>query len=319
MRVWQLHAERGIECRAGRRRCLPRAPPTRPPRSCRVVLRRRSSRHARPSHRGAGRHPCADAVRDRRRCAVRSRPGRVPGSAWCRAWRSGSTARPTRAPAAPALRQSAVVAGGLDRPYPARHARLWQRVAERGAVVSESPAGCPNRALALSRPQPAPGRPERRRHRDREPSSWGSPPHRRCRGDPGHSGRRRARIHPERHLRGHQRVAGRWSFPRLFDCRHPGGPVPRRRPGLATARVPAPEAKAPIGLVPTPGEDRAVYEALSSDPASLDDLVRVTGLDLPALCGGLERLAQAGLAYDTVGGGSGPNLPRRGRVVPARR
>ena len=34
-----------------------------------------------------------------------------------------------------------VVAGGLDKPYPARHARLWQRVAERGAVVSESPAG----------------------------------------------------------------------------------------------------------------------------------------------------------------------------------
>jgi DNA processing protein len=34
-----------------------------------------------------------------------------------------------------------VVAGGLDDPYPRRHARLWARVAERGAIVSESPAG----------------------------------------------------------------------------------------------------------------------------------------------------------------------------------
>ena len=35
----------------------------------------------------------------------------------------------------------AVVAGGLDDPYPRRHARLWARVAEHGAIVSESPAG----------------------------------------------------------------------------------------------------------------------------------------------------------------------------------
>ncbi len=34
-----------------------------------------------------------------------------------------------------------VVAGGLDDPYPQRHARLWARVAERGVIVSESPAG----------------------------------------------------------------------------------------------------------------------------------------------------------------------------------
>lgn len=37
----------------------------------------------------------------------------------------------------------AVVAGGLDRPYPARHAALWDRVAEAGAVVSTSPIGVP--------------------------------------------------------------------------------------------------------------------------------------------------------------------------------
>jgi len=35
----------------------------------------------------------------------------------------------------------AVVAGGLDRPYPARNARLWARVAAAGVVLSESTAG----------------------------------------------------------------------------------------------------------------------------------------------------------------------------------
>ena len=44
-----------------------------------------------------------------------------------------------------------------------------------------------------------------------------------------------------------------------------------------------------------------MYDALSADPTSLDDLVRFTGLDLPSLCGRLERLAQAGLAHDTGG------------------
>ena len=34
-----------------------------------------------------------------------------------------------------------VVAGGLDDPYPRRHERLWERVAEHGVIVSESPAG----------------------------------------------------------------------------------------------------------------------------------------------------------------------------------
>jgi DNA processing protein len=40
--------------------------------------------------------------------------------------------------AAPPL---AVVAGGLDDPYPRRHAHLWRRVAELGAVLSECPLG----------------------------------------------------------------------------------------------------------------------------------------------------------------------------------
>jgi DNA processing protein len=49
------------------------------------------------------------------------------------------------------------------------------------------------------------------------------------------------------------------------------------------------------------GPDRALFEVLSSDPVSLDHLVRVTGMDLPALCGGLERLARDGVARD-IGG-----------------
>jgi predicted Rossmann fold nucleotide-binding protein DprA/Smf involved in DNA uptake len=49
------------------------------------------------------------------------------------------------------------------------------------------------------------------------------------------------------------------------------------------------------------GEDRALFDALSSDPVSLDQLVRSTGLTIAALCGGLERLARAGVARD-VGG-----------------
>jgi DNA processing protein len=35
----------------------------------------------------------------------------------------------------------AVVAGGLDRVYPARHARLWREVADAGAIVGETPLG----------------------------------------------------------------------------------------------------------------------------------------------------------------------------------
>ena len=50
-----------------------------------------------------------------------------------------------------------------------------------------------------------------------------------------------------------------------------------------------------------PGRDRRVYDALSDDPAPLDELTRVTGLPLAELCGGLERLAQAGLARDAGG------------------
>lgn len=47
-------------------------------------------------------------------------------------WRAGGPG------AAPPI---GVVANGLDSPYPARHARLWERVAESGVVLSETPVG----------------------------------------------------------------------------------------------------------------------------------------------------------------------------------
>jgi DNA processing protein len=39
-----------------------------------------------------------------------------------------------------------IVAGSLDRPYPARHARLWQQVAAVGALASTAPLGTPHEA-----------------------------------------------------------------------------------------------------------------------------------------------------------------------------
>ena len=73
---------------------------------------------------------------------------------------------------------------------------------------------------------------------------------------------------------------------------------------LAGAAVSVPPGRRP-GDRPRPaadpGRDREVYDALSADPAPLDELARITGLELAELCGGLERLAQAGLACD-VGG-----------------
>jgi DNA processing protein len=67
------------------------------------------------------------------------------------------------------------------------------------------------------------------------------------------------------------------------------------------ASLAAPDLRPPAGPVPAGGPDRAVLDALSHDPASLNHLARTTGMDLPALCGALERLARAGLTRD-VGG-----------------
>jgi predicted Rossmann fold nucleotide-binding protein DprA/Smf involved in DNA uptake len=73
---------------------------------------------------------------------------------------------------------------------------------------------------------------------------------------------------------------------------------------LEGATVPSPsmiENNSGVLLQEVSDRDRELYEMLVPDPTSLDDLARATGLTLPELCGGLERLAQAGLARD-VGG-----------------
>jgi predicted Rossmann fold nucleotide-binding protein DprA/Smf involved in DNA uptake len=71
--------------------------------------------------------------------------------------------------------------------------------------------------------------------------------------------------------------------------------------GAAVAVPPDAPARKPAPPAAGPGRDRRVFDALTGDPASLDELARLTGLDLTELCGGLERLAQAGLARG-VGG-----------------
>lgn len=193
-----------------------------------------------------------------------------------------------------------VVAGGLDKPYPARHARLWQRVAERGAVVSESPAGVrterwrfPVRNRLLAALSDVVVVIESRHH-----------------GGARHTVDAAANLGiPVGAVPGSIRSAtSEGTNALLADGAFPACSTADILVALslvgASVSPPAGTQASSTGSErnePDPGEDEAVYDALSSDPASLDDLVRVTGLDLPSLCGRLERLAQAGLAYDTGG------------------
>jgi DNA processing protein len=69
--------------------------------------------------------------------------------------------------------------------------------------------------------------------------------------------------------------------------------LPSPRPG------PTPEPTA--GSHEYFGRDTEVWEALTHDPSTLDQLARVTGLELSALCGALERLASSGRASQEGG------------------
>ena len=192
----------------------------------------------------------------------------------------------------------AVVAGGLDNPYPRRHERLWERVASSGVIVSESPAGVPtekwrfpvrNRLLAALSDVVIVV--ESRHH-------GGS--------------RHTAEAAIDRGIavgavpgsirsatsEGTNALLADGAFPVcstgdiLVALALAGAPVavPQKAAGR---RAPSPR--------PPQGMDRLVYDALSADPSPLDELVRVTGIDLAELCGSLERLAQAALVRD-VGG-----------------
>jgi DNA processing protein len=198
----------------------------------------------------------------------------------------------------------AVVAGGLDDPYPHRHARLWERVATQGAVYSESPAGVrtekwrfPKRnhllaglsdavvviesrhgggsmhtvAAALDRGIPVGAVPGS----IRSPTSEGT-----------------------------NKLLSDGCFPvcdvadilvalSLGGAQLPQPPTRNQTEPTSTETRPTVEISA---------GDHLVWDALTHDPTSLDHLARETGLELASLCGGLERLATAGLVREAGGG-----------------
>jgi DNA processing protein len=193
----------------------------------------------------------------------------------------------------------AVVAGDPSAPYPRRHERLWERVATQGVVVSESPVGV-------------------------RTEKWRFPVRNRLM-----AALSDAVIVVESHHAGGSQHTVDAAVARGI----PVGAVPGsiRSPSSVGTNALLVDGCFPVcgisdilvalsltGVVPdtsratsdgTPpsdpvrsaGPDRVILDALSQDPLSLDQLARITGLDLPALCGGLERLARAGLARD-VGG-----------------
>ncbi len=195
----------------------------------------------------------------------------------------------------------AVVAGGLDRPYPQRHSRLWERVAEQGVIVSESPAGVrtekwrfPVRNRLLASLSDVVVVVESRHH-----------------GGSLHTvDAATARGIPVGAVPGSIRSAASEGTNGLLA----EGAFPVCSVGdilvalsLAGAVVPSPAAQGAAStsggahIEPPSGEQRIVYEALTQDPTSIEELARVTGLAFPALCGALESLAQAGLAHDAGG------------------
>jgi len=195
-----------------------------------------------------------------------------------------------------------VVAGGLDDPYPQRHARLWERVAELGAIVSESPAGVrtekwrfPVRNRLLAALSDVVVVVESRHHGGSRHTVDAAL----ARGIPVGAVPGSIRSPTSE---GTNALLADGAFPVcsagdiLVALSLAGASVP----DPAAARHPAPPGQR-AGPVPTSDEDRRVYDALSPDPAPLDDLARTSGLDLATLCGALERLARAGLARDGCG------------------
>jgi DNA processing protein len=197
-----------------------------------------------------------------------------------------------------------VVAGGLDEPYPRRHARLWDKVAALGAIVSESPAGVPtekwrfpvrNRLLAAMSDVVVVV--ESRHHGGTRHTVDAAV----ARGIPVGAVPGSIRSPTSE---GTNALLADGAFP---VCSAGDVLVALSLAGLDVSG-PAPDPRV-VGTPPTDraaaepaaGDDRRVYDALSPDPTSLDELARTAGLDFPALCGALERLAQAGLARD-IGG-----------------
>ncbi len=192
----------------------------------------------------------------------------------------------------------AVVAGGLDDPYPRGHARLWERVAAGGVIVSESPAGTPT-------------------------EKWRFPTRNRLLAalsdvvvvvESRHGGGSRHTVDAalERGIpigavpgsirsdtsEGPNALLADGAFP---VCSTADILLALSMAGPLDAQVPRGSGHRPSERPKPLGRDRTVYEVLTPDPVPLDSLARSTGLAIPELCGALERLAQAGLAHD-VGG-----------------
>jgi DNA processing protein len=202
----------------------------------------------------------------------------------------------------------AVVAGGLDHVYPRRHERLWERVASAGVIVSESPAGVatekwrfPVRNRLLAALSDVVVVVESRHHGGSRHTVDAAME----RGVPVGAVPGSIRSATSE---GTNALLADGAFPvcssgDILIALALGGaavtvpPETARRLSPAAGGAPAPVPHP----VPPSGDDRRVYDALSADPAPLDQLARLTGLELPALCGGLERLAQAGLARDAGG------------------
>ncbi len=191
-----------------------------------------------------------------------------------------------------------VVAGGLDRPYPLRHERLWERVASSGVIVSESPAGVatekwrfPVRNRLLAALSDAVVVIESRHHGGSRHTVDAAVD----RGVPVGAVPGSIRSATSE---GTNALLADGAFP---VCSAADILIALSLIGASVA-APLEVAGRPSSRAASdPGRDRQVYDALTADPSPLDELVRATGLDLAELCGGLERLAQAGLARDAGG------------------
>jgi len=206
----------------------------------------------------------------------------------------------------------AVVAGGLDRPYPQRHARLWERVAHCGAIVTESPAGVrtekwrfPVRNRMLAALSDVVVVVESHHHGGSQHTVEAAV----TRGIPVGAVPGSIRSAASE---GTNQLLADGAFPVssaadvLVALSLAGAAVPSPKTAAArsaTTAAASGDSPAPAGGdgAELTGDQRAVYDAITQDPMSLEELGRQTGLAFPALCGALERLAQAGLAHDSGG------------------
>jgi DNA processing protein len=193
----------------------------------------------------------------------------------------------------------AVVAGGLDDPYPRRHARLWDRIVAQGAVLSENPAGVRTEKWRFPK----------RNHLLAALSDVVVVIESRHGGGAMHTvSAALDRGTPVGAVPGSIRSpTSEGTNALLFDGCFPVRDVADILAALSLCGIELPSPRP--GPTPEPtagsheyfGRDTEVWEALTHDPSTLDQLARVTGLELSALCGALERLASSGRASQEGG------------------